>query len=405
MSCRLIGYSQDFWEPIATTPDSSNIRTVKIASNGDIYIGMWGVSLPGGIYRSGDEGLNWEYLGLDGEAIYSIVLLPNGEIIAGVKNGIYKWYPDTDIWELVYDATGNFRILFALNGSTVFSDGGYNLHGILKSSDYGESWDTCFLFPDPWNVELEQIVLSEDSVLYAGSSSVFGPGAIYKSDDLGENWQEFESQIDQPISLTFDPDGKLLVGSIGQGLYRYSFDNESWENLVPQLTIRTILCIGNYKIYLGISSSPAFFQGVYYSSDGGENFEWLNSGLGSNGYDIYFLDHHPYGKIYAKSHYTLWKSSEQIPVNIDAEKDAIRFCQNYPNPFITHTTLLWDTEKTSIDAQLKVYSLNGDLIIDKRIENTGQHTINCPEAASGLYYFTIITEDLLYYSNYFIISR
>ena len=83
-------FSQGFWEVVSTLPDSIFSSCIDISPNGDIYLGMKGISYPGGIYRSTDNAQTWEYLGLDELPVYAIEVCFNGDIIAGVYDGMYK---------------------------------------------------------------------------------------------------------------------------------------------------------------------------------------------------------------------------------------------------------------------------------------------------------------------------
>lgn len=87
--------------------------------------------------------------------------------------------------------------------------------GILVSADSGESWRTVSTNALPAAIGVEDALASDGRTLYAGSIPDGNlPGAIWRSDDLGETWERLgggELKMGRPLDISAR-DGKILVG-------------------------------------------------------------------------------------------------------------------------------------------------------------------------------------------------
>ncbi|MBC8485468.1 MAG: hypothetical protein H8D45_05450 [Bacteroidetes bacterium] len=391
------GYSQDYWQDITTTPDSSSINSMAISPSGDIFIGMWGFDDPGGIYRSVDNAQTWEYLGLIEKSVYTIEICPNGDILAGVNAGIYKSTDNGETWYEVYFEVGNIVTIFSLSNGYVFAGGVDNLQGILRSTNFGETWDTVFIFPGYGEEYLYSMTISPEGNIYAGTYNMFGPSGIYHSTDMGDSWEAVDFPGNDVFSLAFHPQGDLFAGCVGDGLYRYNFNTQQWTQLLYWITPDDILFVGNDIIYLGCNGDPNFMPGVLYSEDNGQNFEWLNSGMnGGNGADIEKFSRHPNDYIFAQG-YSLYISFE--PVFTDIEhfwKSGNRKIKNSPNPFSDYTIIAWDVVYQDKYVQLIITDTKGKIVYNKYIENSGNYTYNNVLKVTGIFFYSIIGKDNIY---------
>jgi photosystem II stability/assembly factor-like uncharacterized protein len=278
-------FSQDFWEGI-TIPDSLQYRCMEMSVDGDIYLGMWGFNHPGGIYRSLDNAQTWQYLGLDEKPIYALEVCSNGDIIAGVYSGIFKSNDNGNSWYEVYYSSGNMTKITSLANGYVFAGGVDNLHGIIRSTDFGETWDTVHVFTNYGQENVSCFAVSQDGMVWVGTENWFGDGSILYTTDLGETWTNFETPyIPEPYwtliySLAFHPQGDLFAGFFGWGLYRYNFATQQWISLyISSITPDEILFVGSNKVFVGLFYQPSGYKGIIYSEDGGQNFEPLNTGM------------------------------------------------------------------------------------------------------------------------------
>lgn len=385
-------FTQDFWQQINSVPDSSMIRCMTISQEGDIYIGMNGFDYPGGIYRSTDNAQSWQYLGLTEKPVYTIEVCPNGDILAGVVAGIYKSTNYGETWYEVYYEVGNIITIFSLSNGYVFAGGIDNLQGILRSLDFGETWDTAFIFPGYGEEYLYSIAISPEGNIYAGSRNIFGPSGIYLSLNLGNAWESVNFPGSDVYSIAFHPQGELFAGCLGQGLYRYNFSNELWYHDFFNVTPDDILFVGNDKIYLGCNGAPLTMPGILYSDDGGQNYSILNSGMnGGDGAYINQLNRHPNNYIYAQS-LNLYRSVEPVITSIN-NSYKIFTASNFPNPFSEKTNIRWDKSEKDEFVNLIITGASGKSIMNEKIKNTGNYIFESKFLKPGIYYYAIVSSD------------
>ncbi len=383
--------SQDFWELLITGIDSTFSRCIDISPEGDIYLGMNGFDYPGGIYRSTDNAQTWEYLGLDEKPIYAIEVCSNGDIIAGVFSGIFKSNDNGNTWYEIYYSSGNINNILSLPNGYVFAGGVDNLHGIIRSMDFGETWDTVHVFTNYGQENLETLAVSEEGHVWAGTHNIFGQGSIAFSTDLGETLNVLDSPCNytQVFSLAFHPQGDLFAGFHSEGLYRYNLTNQQWTALYyPWISPDDILFIGDNKIFVGLG--PDGYGGIIYSEDGGQNFITLNSGInGGNGTSISYLFHHPNNKIYAEG-LGFYQSVEPVFTGVEEQSiPEVVQSLNYPNPFTNKTVINWSISGTDKFVNLIIVNSSGKTILNEKIENTGEYFFQNNNLKPGIFFYSL----------------
>ncbi len=209
---------------------------------------------------TGDE--KWEEVsGFElNEMIWSMYQSGNGLLLGTVGGHIYQ--NTTSGWELLNDGmtAGFIWSLFEHDG---FIYTGTD-QGLYKYD--GTNWEIMKLSGD-----IRSILVLHDT-LYA---AVWGKGVFY-SNDNGQTWTVMNDGLiyysTQPLAVV---DGELFVGTFGQGILKYDFDNSTWIELPIEykfIWTLTTDAIGN--IYAGTSGS-----GVYTSNDGGSSWTQINTGL------------------------------------------------------------------------------------------------------------------------------
>jgi hypothetical protein len=399
----VFGFSQDFWELVTTEPDSVSARCLEVSTDGGIYLGMSGFMNPGGIYRSINNAQTWQYLGLDEKPIYALEVCSNGDIIAGVYSGIFKSNDNGNSWYEVYYSSGNITQITSLTNGYVFAGGVDNLHGIIRSTDFGETWDTVHIFTNYGQENLKCITASTDGHIWAGTYNMFGDGSITFSTDLGETWSELNTPDFPPywpwvFSLAVHPQGDLFAGFYGCGLYRYSFSTQQWTLLTdPWVTPDDILFIGENRIFVGLEQDPNGFDGVIYSEDGGQNFEPLNSGINNgNGGSINFISRHPTKYIYALG-FDFYRSFEPIQTNIKENEQIEDYMScSLPNPFKSQTKILWNNSRNVENVEILVFNGSGLILLKQIIRNNGYYLFCANYLEPGIYFYSIIEENITY---------
>ncbi|MBN2172941.1 MAG: hypothetical protein JW731_02335 [Bacteroidales bacterium] len=371
---------------------------MEISPQGDIYLGMNGFNYPGGIYRSSDNAQTWEYLGLDELPVYAIEVCANGDILTGVFAAMYKSTDNGESWYEVYHEVLNVSVIKSLSNGYVFAGGGGNLHGILLSTDFGETWDTAFVFTNYGQENLKSLAVSDDGNIWAGSTNMFGEGSIWFTTDLGDTWTNMESPCTytQTIALAFHPQGDLYAGFYGEGFYRYNFTSQEWTALYfTGISPDDFLFVGNNKIFVAFEENPGNWGGVLYSEDGGLTFEWINSGLYGGGVEtsINILIRHPNNIIFAEG-LGFYRSILPVYTKIDSPNEhKAEISYNLPNPFKEKTIICWD--KAGNDKYLKfiLHDNSGKTLLNILIENTGRYVLQAGGLTPGLLYYSIQGRD------------
>ena len=216
------------------------------AANSDVPNGEWGGV---GIVRSEDGGQTWMILdenhGLGGRYIPSLFMHPDN--------------PD---------------ILLA--GVTNTSD----VPGAYLTRDGGDSWKLVLETPPGFGAQAVEIAESDTNVWYVGAE-----GLIWRSDDAGKEWQQFEVGAGErrsglPIDLQVDPRDpmRIFVNNYGGGNFLSEDGGETWVDASHGYT-----GIGNLEnIHVTSQNDALVFAGSFRSEDGGETWNGINFAFGDS---------------------------------------------------------------------------------------------------------------------------
>jgi photosystem II stability/assembly factor-like uncharacterized protein len=247
--------------------------------------------------------------------------------IGAAAGGIFKstdlgtsWIPKTDftpslsIGALVIDPI-NSNIIYCGTGEANISADSYAGFGMLKSTDFGESWFISGLEESRHIAEVE-IHPSNTNLIYAAVSgglySKSTDRGIYKSTDAGNGWSKvhFLNDSTSAIDVAIDPDDTNIVyaamwerlrgpsfrraAGVSSGIYKSTNGGSEWTQLLnglpsPDPTIGRIsiaVAPGNsnyvYALYKEATSpngSSNRFHGFYRSTDKGNNWTQMPSGI------------------------------------------------------------------------------------------------------------------------------
>jgi photosystem II stability/assembly factor-like uncharacterized protein len=241
------------------------------------------VSIGRGIYRSGDAGRTWSFMGLrDAGQIGAVRIHPTN--------------PDV--------------VLAAALGSP-FSPGGQR--GVYKTTDGGRTWRrTLFVSDSTGAVDLE-LQPGNPNVVYASMwraerkpwTIVSGAreGGVYRSTDGGETWAKLGGGLPaglvgkSNVAVTAaDPNRVyvLMEAAPGGGLYRSDDGGTSWTQVSSQAGLIT-----RPFYYTNITADPSNRDVVYVgtesfyrSADGGRTFRTVPTPHGDN-HDLWINPQHP----------------------------------------------------------------------------------------------------------------
>lgn len=276
------------WHQKVRIDDKKSIKNVDVVSlsinpqdSKIIFIGTRGK----GMYKTVDEGENWQQLTLASGNISTIDIDPKNSdtiFIAGYFGTLGKIFKSTDggqNFEEIYSETHEKNVVTYLaidSYDTRKIYAGTSEGTMLKSEDGGRSW----ILQSRLDSDIISIVISPHDtrhVLVGTASS-----GIYKTTNGGSEWinlkekiaGDFSNKTNKVRSLVFDPvvPGKIYYTSL-EGLLISNDEGESWRNVdilnevEKKGTTEIAISSDSSSIYLGIDSA------IYKSSDDGQSWE------------------------------------------------------------------------------------------------------------------------------------
>ena len=393
-------YSQDFWE-IISTPDTIRNKALSIHPNGDIFLGtadIW--NYQGGVYLSTDNGETWEFKGLLGKSIFSLAIDSVGNIFAGSCGKLYKSADYGNSWYSVIGGLDNILAIECVNNGLMFAGSGHNI-GIVRSLNYGEDWDTVFMVPG-WEEYVYDIKNGPNNTIFAGTTAhMGGGGGVYRSVNNGDTWEHIGLLYHYVQALSLSSSGRLFAAVYGHhytgigGCYIFDEINSDWIILTENLNSMDIAINSNGDIFLGVSDAVGGLGGVYRSLDGGETWQWINSGLSHNSVIELCLapDEYIYSITYA-SH--ILHRSINPTVSVISNKTDNTKVDLFPNPFIENLYLKINSSVPSNNCSLVIFDIKGALIKKMEFTHPGNNqilTTNSSDWIPGIYFYNIIIEN------------
>ncbi len=280
--------SQDLFGTLPSSP-TSYVTKSKVASNGHIYITVWG----SGVFRSTDKGKSWNPIntGLTNLNLTDIEFISSTELLVSTMgSGIFKTTSLTNInWVECNAGLTNLNVKSIKSYSAGIVLIGTYGSGIFLSKDKGANWTSSnkgLFYKDVTSIES-----ADNGWVVAGT---YG-GGIYISRDTAKTWSR------QSIGLTnqFIHDvkrnkiGYLYAASNGRGVYMSGNDGIAWVELdtfmtrtqgldpVPLPDLNTTCITFNKNL------SPVFGSryGGIYADDKEQDFTWIPTrlrGIGVN---------------------------------------------------------------------------------------------------------------------------
>lgn len=279
-------------------PMGGIVGDLGIDSKGNIYAGTYPL-FQNGLYKSTDNGESWNELNLPFEifdlysiSVYSIYITKSDHIWVGTDQQLGP-YLSTDYgqtWQNKSNGYGTsecWAIGQSLDSVLFAGDGQYNQ--LYYSTNYGDSWK--------FSANLSPLVFATDSnnIVYAGTFT-----GLYSSTDNGLSWIPNNRFVNIPIaSILIDENNNLYCGTgyynNGNGLFYSSDGGKNWEQL--GLTEKVVLSLAfdsDGNLFAGTQE-----DGLFVSDDLGESWYQLNDGLYRK--DIFRLKINKKGNIFIGS--------------------------------------------------------------------------------------------------------
>ncbi len=175
-----------------------------------------------------------------------------------------------------------------------------NEHGIWRSTDGGDTWvKSSQGIPEAKKVDVYTIEFSpsfdQDNLVYASVNKQKvamreAPGALFRSADGGQTWEEvemsgFPSRGVRPLqdlrSLSLSPDflndGTMFAVASATGLYRSTDRGSTWKQLLVENAIEIRVAPTYPKEPLVVATTNS--AGILFSTDGGDTWAPRNTGI------------------------------------------------------------------------------------------------------------------------------
>lgn len=276
------------WQKINTglTGLSMSIN-MAVSINNDIAI-----ATDSGVFRSTNNGNSWSNISnnMGSTVLAQSLYYSNDTLIAGTTSGLYFSTGTFTNWTSISTGLPSGAAPYSINK---FNNKLYLVYfggGLFVSSNNGLSWSSA-----NYNLTGSQL---NARCLYIYNNTLFlsGNGGIYT---LGDNtWTNMNTGLptDYPFFywLTSAP-GKLITCTYGKAIYVTTNAGASWAQKISGLAATSVQANKILNVS-GVLFSASAINGVYKSTDGGDNWITVNNGnnlkcnnIYSSGNKIYSL--------------------------------------------------------------------------------------------------------------------
>ncbi len=343
----------------------------------------------GGVYRSTDDGANWEPVnnGLPGLIVWA--LAGNDSLVfAGThENGLFissnagtSWAPTGLIDTTV--------LALALSDSNLFAG---NIGGIFHSTDFGNTWSSVNQGLDSFRVGSLAIV---DTNVFAGGLD----GGVYLSTDNGKQWIKRSNGLPDDEGIysfavfTDSMDNINLYAGV-HDVYHTSNNGESWsaDNTGLPSTIMAALAVYDTLLFVGTGN------GVFLSTDG---THWINRNKGMEQTYISSLIVSGSNIVAGASGSNIFIRSLSNIASVGITNTGLlpqfELHQNYPNPFNPITNISYSLSKRSF-VSLRIYDILGNeiaaLLTGERAPGRYTQQWDASVFPTGVYYYRLQVEN------------
>jgi photosystem II stability/assembly factor-like uncharacterized protein len=371
--------AQNIWKPISL-PDTLNAKAINAEKEGIIFVATGGNNDFFGLFRSFDDGNSWDLIDADTLSsyvnIFTIRYNSENVLFIGANSRIYRSYDDGDNFETVFTGANNIlKINFSPDNEIYAVGWSY----IIRSSNGGNTWETLF---EGGNIYFADVDFGLNGEIYTVGGSYDGPGTgsgFHRSLDHGVTWENIGITDLHVTSIEVKGDGEILVGGGEANILSSKDLGESWA-LVSDLLVTALESDSEDNLFVGVYGLD--YEGFRFSYDWGNHWVNLNDTVLNPYIDQISIS--PDNTIYlqcknlSSQPYQLFKSINPI---VTTEEHFINSeIIIFPNPTKEKLSIL--TNRVVKIKHIVIYNLNGQKIIAGM---PTENTIDVSKLNSGLY--------------------
>lgn len=239
------------------------ITDIRKNINNIIYVS----TLDCGIFYSADLGKSWQKLSSSGqqpESTNNFTIVGMTKLFAATNyDGVYRYNPDTPLWEKTDDKRVNSGVNSIVSNSSGYLYCSLPGRGIHYSND-GNSWsDSIYSI----NKRLSPFLALKDSIVISGN----GSNDMFYSKDFGNSWTKAAGYTKKANSLASDSALKVYICTT-QGLdtSRYDFSSVNDIAFFRNKNVSAVSCDSDGDILAGLNLTGNTIQAaLFISRDGG----------------------------------------------------------------------------------------------------------------------------------------
>lgn len=228
------------------------------------------------IRRSTDHGTTWSVVGWIPSTFVDFAVMDSA-IFAGGPHGVFRSTDDGSNWTTLLDSTEVACLAISPGGSifagTVHRVNYYMPRGVLRSTDNGESWTEAN--NGLTDSEVFSIGIAPNGDIFAGTAT-----KTFRSMDEGESWLVVPGLPFVPGTFASSPDstGMFYAGMSGSGVFQSTDNGENWIPMNTGIINTTVKVIASDHSAMGTTIvAGTEGAGVHRSTDNG--LSWIPAGL------------------------------------------------------------------------------------------------------------------------------
>jgi len=398
--------SQDFWEQL-NFPDTVYIRCITTNELGDIFVGVGYDNQTGGVYRSTDNGQNWEIVyNLGDFGVISMAVNDAGYIYAGTSKSAERLNISKDngeSWEnieLPPPSYGNVMKILCIGHDTIYvstweASGSF----INYSFDGGVTWNYSNVTNHSGLEYVSDIdVLSTGEVFVSINGYSWGEGGVYKSTDAGVSWEYVGLLNHQVMTLEINSNNEVFTGdwwvinNDPPGIHALYEGTNTFKFIFDAYYVTDIVIDSDETIYAAAN------EWVVYSLDNGLTFNRIEDDLSTT---IEFLHIGSNGYLYGIRFNRIVKSIDPI-TEVGERHDIGKIVNTYPNPASTCLNVKINQNPwQDTSYEVHIYDITGKVVYkNEGYSNTDKFTMDVSLLTTGYYLVEIVQNNKIYKSSF-----